>query len=142
MCKGWKAAAFDNAEPPLAADLRLGRRAPRAFMISIVALYSRSRRAISACRLASKRLRSLPTSTSDVSGAAALRTASFGDFARAIARASSSVTGPSPAATLARLGLLRRTTVLRAALRAFLAFPAVFAILLSFDRGRCPKAVV
>src|SRR5262249_11510188 len=74
------------------------RRAPRRFMISIVALYSSTRRARSARCSFFNFSRSAPTAAGDAGGAAVLRaarTASFGRFACASALASSRVTGPA-----------------------------------------------
>jgi hypothetical protein len=74
------------------------RRAPRFFMISIVALYSLIRRANSSRRSCSRRSRSAPTGAGDAGGAAPLRAArasSFGSFACAKALASASETGPA-----------------------------------------------
>ena len=82
----------------LAAPFGRGRRAPRLFMIAIVALYSRTRRASSSRRSFSSFSRSAPTAAGDAGGAAPLRmarTASFGCFACASALASSRVTGPA-----------------------------------------------
>ena len=89
---------------PLWACLALfdrGRRAPRFFMISIVALYSRIRRVNSSRRSCSRRSRSAPTGAGEAGGAAPLRAAriaSLGCFACARALASASVTGPTSAA--------------------------------------------
>jgi hypothetical protein len=82
-----------------AAPFKSGGRVPRFFMISIVALYSRMRFAISSRRFCRSLSRSVPIAAGDAGGTASLRTAradSFILFAHASALASSSVTGPVP----------------------------------------------
>ena len=80
----------------LGAPFARGRRAPRSFIISIVALYSRMRRASSSRRaFSSSRVRHRrPPGTPVAVRLAQARAASFGCFACAKALASASVTGP------------------------------------------------
>src|SRR5262245_57876882 len=94
ICNGTNEAASPFG---LAARFARGLRAPRLFMMAIVALYSRTRRASSSRRSFSSFSRSAPRAAGDAGGIALLRTARIaclGCFARANDLASSSVTGP------------------------------------------------
>src|SRR5262249_20086365 len=103
ICSGVNASASGSAldVADLAVPFGRGRRAPRLFMMAIVALYSRIRLANSSRLSRLSFLRSAPTEAGDAGGAVLLRiapAASFGWFSQARALASSSVTGPVAAA--------------------------------------------
>src|SRR5215475_1822635 len=129
ICSGVNASPFGSAldVTDLAALFDRGRRAPRLFMMAIVALYSRIRLATSSRLSLLSFLRSAPTEAGDAGGAALLRiarAASFGCLAKARALASSSVTGPVAAIVLVRALARVFLTVLRFA-RAAIGSPSL-----------------